>query len=45
MIGYMRESKVLPRDTPVKFKSSSVDSLDDGVGIETIIIDFSNASS
>jgi hypothetical protein len=30
----------LPRNTHVKFKSSSADSLDVGVGIETIIVDF-----
>jgi hypothetical protein len=45
MIGYTKDSESLPRDTHVKFKSSSADSLDEGVGIETIIIEFSNYSS
>jgi hypothetical protein len=40
----MKENEGLPRDTHLKFKSSSADSLDEGGGIETIIIDLSNDS-
>ena len=47
MIGYTRDSMSLVRDTPVKVKSSVcqdiADSLDEGVSIEVIIIDFSKA--
>jgi len=47
MIGYMRDSMGLDRDNHVKVITvcqDIMDSLDEGVGIDVIIIDFSRLS-